>query len=219
MFINVDECPSYVRNLPEYGLHFADCPPPWRIVRAKERDAVSVIGAIAGDGKVLPTAVIAKGTTTRCEKRFHAQIPHSFIQHTSSGVTTSTSFIEYLEHVILRYTKDEPAVLIVDGYKAHLTSKVKRWCVKHHLTLVKVPDRGTAILQPLDVAVFGAAKTDLYLDCANQVFYIDREEADRWEATAACVQAIDRVSIAVGQRGWKETFPCWNEFLQSYNLV
>lgn len=219
MFINVDECPSYVRNLPQFGLHFADQPPPWKFVRAKERDTVSVIGAVTGDGHVLHTAVIAKGKTTRCEKQFHSQLPHSFIQHTESGVTTATSFIEYLHHVVLSYSKERPAVLIVDGYKAHLTSKVKRWCAEHHLTLVKVPDRGTSSLQPLDVAVFGAAKTDLYLDCADKVFYIDREEAERWEATAACVEAIDRVNVAVGQRGWKATFPFWNEFLQSYNLV
>ena len=219
LFINVDECPSYVRNLPTHGLHFADSPPPWLYVRAKERDAVSTIGAVAGNGHVLNTAVIAKGKTTRCEQKFHSLLPRSFIQHTSSGLTNSISFVQYLEHVIVPYTRNQPAVLIVDGYKAHLTSKVRGWCDSHNITLVIVPDRGTSTLQPLDVAVFGMAKLDIYHDVSNTVFSIDRDEADRWEATAECVKAIDRVSLAGGLPGWTQVFPCWPAFLAKHKLV
>jgi len=219
LFINVDECPSYVRNLPTHGLHFVDSPPPWLFVRAKERDSVSTIGAVAGDGHVLNTAVIAKGTTTRCERKFHSQLPHSFIQHTSSGLTTSKSFVQYLEHVIAPYTRKQPAVLIVDAYKAHLTSKVRSWCDSHNIKLVVVPDRGTSTLQPLDVAVFGMAKLDIYHDVSNKVFSIDRDEADRWEATAECVKAIDRVRLAGGLRSWTDVFACWPEFLKKHKLV
>lgn len=213
LFINVDECPSYVRNLPTHALHFTDSPVPWIWVRAKERDAVSVIGAVTGDGRVLNTAVISKGTTTRCEDKFRAELPHSFIQHTESGLTTSKSFVEYLEHVIVPYTNDQPSVLMVDAYKAHLTSEVKHFCKTHHLSLVVVPDRATAVLQPLDVAVFGLAKLKIYRDVDRTLFEIDRDEHSRWDATAQCVRALNRVSIAAGQRGWKETFPFWSEFL------
>jgi transposase-like protein len=214
LFINVDECPSYVRNLPTHALHFADSPAPWVWVRAKERDAVSVIGAVTGTGRVLHTGVIAKGSTTRCEAKFRAELPHSFIQHTTSGLTTNQSFIKYLEHVIIPYTKDQPALLIADAYKAHFTSTVKQFCKNHHLTLVKVPDRATAILQPLDVSVFGLAKLEIYQDVATALFEIDRDEESRWQATAECVKAIDSISIAGGLRGWKETFPFWQQFVE-----
>lgn len=219
LFINVDECPSYVRNLPTHALHFTDSPAPWVWVRAKERDAVSVIGAVTGDGRLLNSAVISKGTTTRCEAKFRAELPHSFIQHTESGLTTSKSFVQYLENVILPYTNDQPSVLIADAYKAHFTSEVKLFCKNHHISLVLVPDRATSVLQPLDVTVFGLAKLNIYRDVARTLFEVDRDEHSRWQATAECVRALDRVSVAGGQRGWKETFPLWPEFLQRHYLV
>lgn len=219
LIINVDECPSYVRNLPTHALHFTDSPAPYVWVRAKERDAVTVIGAVTGAGQILNTAVVAKGTTTRCEERFHAQLPHSFIQHTVSGLTTGKSFIEYLEHVIIPHILNRPSVLIADAYTAHHTKKVKQFCKEHHIRLVKVPDRATSVLQPLDVAIFGMAKLNIYRDASNMIFEIDRDEASRWEATAACVRAIDRVSRAGGLRAWKDTFPFWPEVMKAYNLV
>lgn len=218
-FINVDECPSYVRNLPTHALHFADSPAPWICVRAKERDCVSVIGAVTGDGRVLNTTVIAKGTTRRCEAMFRAELPTSFIQHTESGVTTSESFIEYLTHVILPYTNDEPAVLIADAYSAHVTPEVKQFCKDHHLTYVIVPDRATSVLQPLDVAVFGSAKFKIHQDVKNTLFEIDRDEFSRWQATAECVRDLNRVNIANGQRAWNDTFPFWPDHLKAHKLV
>lgn len=219
LFINIDECPSYVRNLPTHALHFSDSPAPYVWVRAKERDAVTVIGAVIGIGQILNTAVVAKGKTTRCEAKFRAQLPRSFIQHTDSGLTTSKSFVEYLEHVILPYTKDQPSVLIADAYKAHFTKKVKVFCKEHNMRLVIVPDRATSVLQPLDVAVFGMAKLTIYRDVSNMIFEIDRDEETRWEATAECVRALNRVSLAGGLRAWKDTFPFWPEVMEAHNLV
>jgi hypothetical protein len=194
LIINVDECPAYVRNLPTHALHFADSPPPWFFVRAKERDCVTTIGAVAGNGRVLNTSVISKGTTSRCEDQFRRELPHSFIQHTPSGLTNSESFIEYLEHVILPYTNGQHAVLIADAYKAHKTHEVKVWCGNHSMELIIVPDRATAIMQPLDVSVFGMAKLGMYRDIARKLFLVERDEKSRWEATAECVRAINRVS-------------------------
>jgi DDE superfamily endonuclease len=218
LIINVDECPSYVRNLPTHALHFSDSPAPYVWVRAKERDAVTVIGAVTGVGRVLDTAVVAKGTTTRCEAKFRAELPRSFIQHTASGITTSESFVEYMEHVIVPYTNNQPSMLIADAYKAHFTSQVKVFCKTHNIRLVVVPDRATSVLQPLDVAVFGLAKLNIYRDVSNMTFEIDRDEASRWEATAECVKAINHVSVAGGLRGWKETFPFWPEVMKAHKL-
>jgi hypothetical protein len=78
---------------------------------------------------------------------------------------------------------------------------------------VVVPDRATAVLQPLDVAVFGLAKLKIYRDVDRTLFEIDRDGNSSWDATAQYVRALNRVSIAAGQRGWKETFPFWSEFL------
>jgi hypothetical protein len=215
-FINVDECPSYVRNLPTKALHFTDQPPPYVVAHAKPRDCVTVIGAVIGNGRVLGTTVVAKGTTSRCEQQFRSKLPNTFVQHTESGLTTSESFIQYLQHVILPYTKDEPAVLIVDAYPAHITNEVKQFCKSHHLKQVVVPDRATAYLQPLDVAVFGSAKWKIHTDVKNTMFQSDFHEADRWQATAECVKAINSISRANGKRAWIDTFPFWSEVLEGH---
>lgn len=219
LFINVDECPSYVRNLPSHALHFVDAPAPWVWIRAKERDAVSVLGAVTGDGHVLNTGVIAKGTTSRCEAKYRTELPRSFVQHTPSGLTTTQSFIEFLQHVVIPYTRDRDAVLIVDAYPAHRTRKVKEFCKAHHMKLVFVPDRATSVLQPLDVGVFGTAKFRIYRAAAHQVFEVDRDELTRWEATAACVRKLNESTVAQGRLGWNSTFPFWPDVLQKHGLV
>ena len=213
-FINVDECPSYVRNLPTRGLHFTDRPAPWIVVHAKPRDCVTVLGAVVGTGQVLGTSVVAKGTTTRCEDKFRSKLPASFVQHTPSGLTTSQSFIQYLEHVVLPYTRDKPAVLIADAYSAHVTKEVKDFCKSHHLKYVIVPDRATACLQPVDVAVFGSAKFKIHMDVKYSMFQANTQEANRWQATANCVRAINGISRANGRRAWIDTFPFWPDALR-----
>ena len=123
-----------------------------------------------------------------------------------------------MEHVIVPYTNNQPSMLIADAYKAHFTSQVKVFCKTHNIRLVVVPDRATSVLQPLDVAVFGLAKLNIYRDVSNMTFEIDRDEASRWEATAECVKAINHVSVAGGLRGWKETFPFWPEVMKAHKL-
>jgi DDE superfamily endonuclease len=218
LIINVDECPAYVWNLPIHALHFADSPPPWFFVHAKERDCLTTIGAFAGGGHVLGSYVISKITASRCEDQFRRELPHSFIQHTPSNLTNSESFIEYLEHIILPYTKGQHAVRIADAYKAHKTTKVKVWCGNHAIESIIVLDRATVTVQPLDVSVFGMEKLGMYHDIARKLFRIERDEKSRWKATAECVRAIDRVSVADGVHGWKDVFSFWSDYLKRHKL-
>jgi transposase len=212
LIINVDETPSYVRNAPSKMLHFVGSPPPWSWSRVSEKNKVTVIGACTAAGTMIRSAVIAKGTTNRCEKKYrHLLHLSAFIQHTSSGNTTSKSFVGYLKTVIIPYVHDQPAVLILDAYAAHLTEEVRNLCSNHHIELVQVPDRATSELQPLDCAVFGAAKNPLYQSSAERIVEIVRDEDDQWEATAACVQALNHVSPAQVLRGWKLAFPFMRE--------
>ena len=220
LFINVDETPSYVRNAPSHALHFIDTPYPWAWTRTEERDKVTVIGACTGEGSMLQSGIVAKGKTTRCERKYLDQIADfAFIQHTKSGVTNTASFIEYIEGIILPYINDQPAVLIVDAYKAHLTHRVRDFCAEKKIRLVKVPHRATSTLQPLDVGVFGLAKLDIYAAAKEQLFELIRDEEDRWKSTAACVEALSRISIRAIQRGWKLVFPFWERFLQINNVL
>jgi transposase-like protein len=219
LIINVDETPSYVRNAPSTALHFVDTDGPWAWSRISERDKVTVIGACTGAGSMLKPGIIARGTTTRCQARYEKKIGHSaFIQHNQSGLTNTESFIEYIQSVILPFTQDRNAVLIVDAWGAHLTDPVREFCSSHHLSMVQVPERGTSILQPLDVGVFSVAKTNIYSQAKEEFFELIRQEEDRWAATATCVRALNRVSRRAVQHGWKSVFPSWEELLERNNL-
>jgi DDE superfamily endonuclease len=218
--INVDETPSYVRNAPSHALHFIDSPLPWAWTRTQERDKVTVIAACTGEGSMLKSAIIAKGKTTRCEREYVSQIGDlSYVQHTVSGITNTHSFIDYIKAVITPYTGDNPSALIVDSWGAHLTPPVRDYCASHNITLVRVPDRATSTLQPLDVGVFAVAKDVIYADAKESFFELIRPEEDRWHATAACVEALRNVSCRAVRRGWIQVFPFWKEFLAQNNIV
>lgn len=73
-------------------------------------------------------------------------------------------------------------------------------------------------MQPLDVSVFGMAKLGMYRDIARKLFLVERDEKSRWEATAECVRAINRVSVDGGLRGWKDVFPFWFDYLKRHKL-
>jgi hypothetical protein len=219
LIINVDETPSYVRNAPATALHFADTDGPWTWSRISERDKVTVVAACTGAGSMLRPSIVAKGLTTRCQAKYERLIGHSaFIQHTPSGLTNTVSFVDYIQSVILPHTRNQQAVLIVDAWGAHLTKPVREFCSLHRLHLVKVPDRGTAILQPLDVGVFSVAKNSIYGEARERIFELIRQEEDRWSATAACVRALNRVSRRAVHHGWKSVFPSWQELLERNNL-
>ena len=145
LIINVDETPSYVRNAPSKALHFIDAEGPWAWTRTQEREKVTVIAACTGEGEMLKSGVIAKGTTTRCEAEYVRQIGDlAFVQHTKSGLTNTHSFIEYIKGVIEPYVAGREAVLIVDSWGAHLTQPVRNHCASVNIHLVQVPERGTS---------------------------------------------------------------------------
>ena len=178
--------------------------PPWIFVHAKERHCLITIGAFDYGGHVLGCYVISMITALCCDDQFGREIPHSFTQQTPPNLTNSDSFIEYLEHIIWLYTKDQHAVRTADTYKAHKTTKVKVWCGNHSIESIIVLDRATVTVQPLNINVFGMEKLGMYHDIARRLFLIGRDEKILWKSTAGCVKAISRISVATGVHGWKD---------------
>ena len=69
--------------------------------------------------------------------------------YSSNGWTTSALMIEYINNIILPHTHDEPSLLILDCYEAHLTSDVLHHAAAHNLRLVTIPASMTYTHQPL----------------------------------------------------------------------
>ena len=51
-----------------------------------------------------------------------------------------------------------PFILILDGHTSHDNYELYKWCKPNYIEVVKLLPNATRILQPADVAVFGAAK-------------------------------------------------------------
>ena len=76
-----------------------------------------------------------------------------------SGWVDSELFYLWMQKVFLKYAVPErPLVLIVDGYKSHLTMELIDLCRENQVILLCLPPHTTHALQPLDVSVFKSLK-------------------------------------------------------------
>ena len=64
----------------------------------------------------LPLAIVAKGKTSRCEKKYLVDIPNNLIAHSPSGWTTSEVMKEYLVW-LWEKMGNKPFCLILDVFK------------------------------------------------------------------------------------------------------
>jgi hypothetical protein len=208
LIINIDETPAYVRNSPSHTNHFANSAHPWQWIRASNRLKITVLASITADGTMIKPTIVAKGMTTQCESNFAKLAKGSaFIQHTESGLTTGESFIQFIEAVLVPYTNNQPSLLILDQWPAHLTDSVRNCCHSHNISMREVPARATSLLQPLDVGIFGVAKKRISADYKEAMFLKDWTEDDKWESTVACARALVRVDRQSVLRGWQLAFP------------
>jgi hypothetical protein len=67
--------------------------------------------------------------------------------------------VKYMRKIIVAYTNDEPCMLIVDSYGAHISPEVREYAGRHNIELLVVPKCMTATLSPLDVGINGPLKS------------------------------------------------------------
>lgn len=220
LIINVDETPAYVKTTPQTANHFAGNERPWQWVRASSRLKVTVLAACSAEGKMLKPTIVAKGKTKQCEIAY-AKLSRgsAYLQHTESGLTTAASFVDWIDNVLLPYTNNQPSVLVLDQWPAHLTEDVRQNFAELNVTMLEVPARGTSLLQPLDVGVFGVAKKRVAAGYKEDMFLSDWSEPDRWESTVECVRELLRVDQLSILRGWQLAFPNYEDELKRRNML
>jgi hypothetical protein len=104
--------------------------------------------------------VIAKGKTSRCLSRFRS-VSHSSIipAYSNKGWTTSTTWLQLINDIILPHLNNQPGVIVCDVYGVHKTATVTSWCEERNIEVLYVPPGLTSTRQPLDVKVFGPLKS------------------------------------------------------------
>jgi hypothetical protein len=129
---------------------------------ADHRAGFTAVIAAAADGSKLPITIIKKGKTERslaALRAIHGNNIH--LMNNISGWSNAGAMKNLIHHVIKPFTKGEPAVLLIDSYRAHMTSDVIASARAANLYIIVVPPNTTARRQPLDVTVMGALKAPL----------------------------------------------------------
>ena len=161
LIINADETRLGNTYISDTSIHYIGQP---AIVNAQTNTTgghcTTIIGATTLSGRKLPLFLVKKGVT---DAIFDSITKHRDLilqPHTSNWVNTDC-FLEYLNKAIKPYTNGENACLIIDSSSLHLTDEVMNECDEWNIELIYVPKNHTDTCQPLDIGVFGPAKSSM----------------------------------------------------------
>lgn len=142
----------------------------YRVEASKPKESVTVFNVILASGESLnPQIVLKESTETIVDvARACGEVGAKFVlQRTEKGWQTQKSFFEYIttkfveeldEKGVIR-RPDYPFVLFLDNHTSHRSLELFQWCKANSIVLATFYPNSTHISQPLDVGVFGAAKS------------------------------------------------------------
>jgi len=168
--LNID--PSRVFNCDETAFFF--CPKPnqvivkrglkavYKIINGNERQNLTVLFMVRGDGIVIPPMVIFP--YQRMPYTVSKSVPKDWFSGVSEkGWMTSEGFYEYVANCFYPWLRKNnvkfPVILYVDGHSSHITYPLCQFCKTHKIELIALFPNSTHILQPLDIAVFHPLKS------------------------------------------------------------
>ena len=158
LIINADETSAVVVTPPLTSWRDIGSGAPNVDHTANSKLNVTMVAAVACNGKKLPVALIAAGKTQLSLRKFG--LAGSTVGMLSpKGWMDGKRMIEWINRVLLPYTRGRECALVVDSVKSHHTAEVRRYLEANDIDLIVVPGWSTPHLQPLDVGVFGPLKS------------------------------------------------------------
>jgi hypothetical protein len=122
------------------------------------RDYITSMEAISGDGEVLPPLLIAQGSVHLQKSYTHTSLLDNYaVGLSKSGYAIDTLSLEWLKHFDLHSAKRQVGawtLLIFDGYGSHCTLEFWEYCDSKKIICFALPPHTSQDLQPLDVVVF-----------------------------------------------------------------
>jgi DDE superfamily endonuclease/helix-turn-helix, Psq domain len=122
------------------------------------REWVSVLETISGNGESLPSYIIFKAIYQQSSWYNQLDTRYSKIATSSKGWTDNHLGLLWLkEHFDTETAKrqlGEYRLLILDGHESHCTLEFIEYCSEKKIILLILPPHTTHMLQPLDVAIF-----------------------------------------------------------------
>ena len=137
-----------------------------------EKSQITVtIAAVEGTGELLECQYIFGGKTTRCHPKDNPLPGRGYFTHSESHWQTESTFLEYLEKVIIPYKEktihqlglppDSYSILKMDLHFTHKTERVKNLLRIHHILPLYVPAGCTDIIQECDTVINKSFKNAL----------------------------------------------------------
>ncbi len=114
-------------------------------------------------------------------------------------------------------TADQKVLLIVDNHDSRFAVKALKYLAANHVVLLTLPPNSTALLQPLDVAVFGALKKKLHelVDLWSSVH--NNEKLQRRNIAPIVFQAWDLTVTHDNIVSGFAASGCWDGKIQAVN--
>jgi len=135
-----------------------DAKRPLTQASSSNRELVTVIETISGDGGVLPPMIIVPGALHMEDWYTRTAVPDNFLIGLSdSGYSNDRFALKWLYHFEAFSSKRQVGawrLLILDGHESHTTREFITFCDEHQIILFCLPSHCTHLLQPLDVVVF-----------------------------------------------------------------
>jgi len=132
------------------------------------RDYITSVETVSGDGEVLLPFLIVQGTDHLFQWYTNTSLPNSYTIATSiSGYSNDELALDHLKHFDLWSSKRQVGayrLLIFDGYGSHLTYEFIEYCDDRKIIPFGLPPHTSHLLQPLDIRVFQPLKH--YHKCA-----------------------------------------------------
>ena len=154
-----------------------------------EKHFVAAIGAITASGRALDAGLIVKRTYAHPDMlkmpfwqrhRVYSS-PKAFISKKIFGDYLRTVVVPYIESTRKnRRWDDERAVLIMDGHKSHLVTKIKEILATRNISLIFIPPHSSHVLQPLDQGYFKRVKQG----------FVQRKELNGCSSISSTLQRI-----------------------------
>jgi len=132
------------------------------IVPTEGKTMYTVLFCGNAEGEYLPPYVIYKGKGQTFSASWIAGAPTGTVFNvTPSGWMEDIAFENWFEKSFLEHVKhkEKPIFLFFDGHNSHLTFKTILCAKENDVHIICLPPQTSFALQPLDVGVFGPAKS------------------------------------------------------------
>lgn len=165
------------------------------ITSAERGRTTTVMCCISASGTYIPPLFIYARKRMKPELKKNGP-PSAVYCCSDNGWINERIFLEWLQHFynVVKPTKDDPVLLIVDNHSSHCTLETYNFCKERGIVMLTIPPHTSHRLQPLDVAFYSSLKSAYNIECGNYLRSHPHERITTFEVAEIFQNAYGRVA-------------------------